>query len=251
MRDVRPICVEIHWRLINDPYCFNLDEQVLWRERCSANLAGEPIPCFPLAELLIYLCAHGTKHCWQRLSWVCDIAELIRLELAIDWDALSCRQRRAIGAASRMVSLSASFWRSICWGAAVPDSVTRVIQADETAGDLAGEVFERYDRETNSPPGVPKFWRFNVRARERLRDRLTCRLKVSVRAFMANERDFAFLRLPPRLFFLYYAVKPARLACEYAWNPSRFFRLIGDLMGTCRQIGGTPRDDWCSRTGPT
>jgi hypothetical protein len=52
-----------------------------------------------------------------------------------------------------------------------------------------------------------------------------------VPAFKPNERDLAFLRLPRRLSFLYHIVKPVRLAREYSSNPSRFLRMIGNLMG--------------------
>jgi hypothetical protein len=33
----------------------------------------------------VILCVHGTKHVWERLGWICDVAELIRAHPAMDW----------------------------------------------------------------------------------------------------------------------------------------------------------------------
>ena len=32
-----------------------------------------------LENLLLVRCAHGSKHLWERLGWICDVAELIRV----------------------------------------------------------------------------------------------------------------------------------------------------------------------------
>jgi hypothetical protein len=41
--------------------------------------------------LLIVLCVHGSKHAWELLKWVCDVAELLRSQPNLDWDQIiSC-----------------------------------------------------------------------------------------------------------------------------------------------------------------
>jgi hypothetical protein len=45
-------------------------------------------------ELLVYLCLHGSVHAWQRLEWVCGVAELLRSGGLGDWGrAYACAHR--------------------------------------------------------------------------------------------------------------------------------------------------------------
>jgi hypothetical protein len=178
--------------------------------------------------LLIYLCAHGSKHCWERLSWICDIAELMREERAIDW-ALVMRKARAMGA-ERMVHLGMYLAMQLL-EVPQPKGVLDTIGADETVRELARAVYERLLRETDSEPEFAQIWRFNLTARERRRDRLRCRLKFISGSLSLHERDFNVVHLPSRLSFLHHGVKLLRLAIKYGTNPSKLGRVICNLMG--------------------
>src|SRR5207253_975904 len=57
-------------------------------------LAGRPWPAFAPARLLLILCVHGANHCWLRLNWLCDVAELLRRNPALDWPALAAEAER-------------------------------------------------------------------------------------------------------------------------------------------------------------
>ena len=45
---------------------------------------------------LLFLCCHGTKHNWGALSWLVDVAELVRGQPSLDWDAV-LRWSRVLG----------------------------------------------------------------------------------------------------------------------------------------------------------
>jgi hypothetical protein len=34
------------------------------------------------------LCVHGSKHAWEQLKWVCDVAEVIRSHPNLDWERI-------------------------------------------------------------------------------------------------------------------------------------------------------------------
>jgi hypothetical protein len=36
-------------------------------------------------DLLLILCAHGAKHLWMALGWICDVAELLRVHRDMNW----------------------------------------------------------------------------------------------------------------------------------------------------------------------
>ena len=228
VRDERPLTVEIHWQLMDDRYYFNLSVERLWRHAHTTRLAGVDVRTMPTAELMIFLCAHGTKHCWQRLSWVCDIAELIRVEPEFDWDAVLTLSRK-IGSA-RMLSLGVLLAHEIL-DAPLPEPIAGRIRADRMVRILAREVIARYRHDHDRPLDFADIWPFNLSAGASARDRLMCRLNFLTPALRPNKRDIAFVRLPQRLSFLYPAVKPVRLARNLAKSPVRSLRLLNHLMG--------------------
>ncbi len=116
--------------------------------------------------------------------------------------------------------------------APVDETISRAIRADATTQGLARAVIERYRRQTDEEtPDFAQMWRFNLKARERRRDRLRCRFRLMAPALRPNQRDFQFVRLPRRLSFFYHAVKPVRLATKFASNAPGFIRMVGDLVG--------------------
>lgn len=64
-----------------------LDLNEVWKRLDSVRVAGQDIPILPREELLLYLCVHASKHGWQRLLWISDIAELVRSG-DIDWNVV-------------------------------------------------------------------------------------------------------------------------------------------------------------------
>jgi hypothetical protein len=239
MKDGGPIVIEIHWQLMSDSLCLDLNEDRLWRNAAKIRLAGAIVPCFATEDLLLYLCVHGAKHCWHRISWVCDIAELVRVKPDLDWAVLT-REARRIGA-HRMLALGLLLAQEVL-GRTTPAPVAREIRADATARELARQVIERYRQDADGEPATADSWRFNVRARERLRDRIRCRFKLALPVFKPNERDVAFVKLPPGLSFLYRGVKVVRLVRKYALHPLRFVLITRDLIDH-RQGSGNLMND--------
>ena len=52
------------------------------------EVAGYQLPAPPLLDNFLYLCAHGAVHFWSRLFWLADLAEIMRGNPGIDWQAL-------------------------------------------------------------------------------------------------------------------------------------------------------------------
>lgn len=69
------LCVELHWRLFDNPALLReLDTfavQVVQSGRLCFDTMGQ-------TETLIYLCAHGAQHAWSRLKWLADVTQLLR-----------------------------------------------------------------------------------------------------------------------------------------------------------------------------
>ncbi|HYK88100.1 MAG TPA: nucleotidyltransferase family protein, partial [Acidobacteriota bacterium] len=79
------LVVEVHWALAPPFYGFQLRTDDLWKRLECVDLSGTEVPALSREDLLLAVCVHGTKHLWERLEWICGVAELARSESGLDW----------------------------------------------------------------------------------------------------------------------------------------------------------------------
>ena len=72
------IAVELHWTLLSRHLRFDIDVNDLWSESVLVDCIGSRIRTLAPEHHFLYLCAHGAKHEWRLLRWVCDLAQLSR-----------------------------------------------------------------------------------------------------------------------------------------------------------------------------
>jgi hypothetical protein len=197
--------VELHATVLRRGFHFPLDLQQAEEPLGRVSLLGKEVRTFSSEQLLLILCAHGAKHVWVSLGWICDLAELIRVHPAMDWAAVLA-QARALRS-ERMLLLGLLLARELL-EAAVPEEIVRRAQADGTVRILVDEVSRRLFRESAELPGGWESGLFYVRSRERLGDGIRFALTLAVVPHFA---DWAHVRLPQSLSFLYYLVRPIRL----------------------------------------
>ena len=71
------IVVELHRRLLENPYLFNAPFGRLWQEGRTQTAGEHAYRVLGDGHLLFYLAFHGAAHGWHRLKWLCDIAALL------------------------------------------------------------------------------------------------------------------------------------------------------------------------------
>jgi hypothetical protein len=69
--------VELHCALLERYLRFNLDNNSVWANARTINVAGRHVRVLDSPRQLVFLCAHGAKHEWTRVRWICDVAQLI------------------------------------------------------------------------------------------------------------------------------------------------------------------------------
>src|SRR5262245_24786172 len=74
---------------------FPVHSNEVWRKLGQVTIAGRIVPTLKKEDLVLFLAGHGTKEGWRSLAWVCDFAELLRLDRQIDWVALFKRAQQA------------------------------------------------------------------------------------------------------------------------------------------------------------
>jgi hypothetical protein len=80
--------VELHWRLAPRFFGTPFDTSRLWQRARRLELLGSRVRVPSAEDLILMLCIHGAKDCWEKLEWVCALTELMRSEVNIDWRRL-------------------------------------------------------------------------------------------------------------------------------------------------------------------
>ncbi len=80
--------VDLQWMMAHPFFTFALDRPEFWRSRIPIGLENKTVPGLAPEPLLIVLCVHGSKHAWELLKWVCDVAELLRSHPHLDWNQI-------------------------------------------------------------------------------------------------------------------------------------------------------------------
>lgn len=78
--------VDLQWVMAQQYFMFWLDRSEFWQRRTAISLANKTVQGLTPEALLIVLCVHGSKHVWEALKWVCDVAQLLRAHNQLDWD---------------------------------------------------------------------------------------------------------------------------------------------------------------------
>ncbi|MDB2262059.1 nucleotidyltransferase family protein [Halorubrum ezzemoulense] len=175
----------------------------LWERRTSVSLAGESVPALSPEDRVVLLLAHGTKHGWCRLSWVCDVALLLQQD--IQWNDIIDRAAQygwktavllGIAVAAELAEID------------VPRSVRRQISADPRANIGSAILCALFsadptgDRLDLDPLTIILL--LNNTPRDSLREAFN-------KAVSPWPSDYQWISLPQKLYPLYYLVRPIRI----------------------------------------
>jgi hypothetical protein len=215
-RECDGVRLDLHWRLLPDYFASSLDGERVWGRLGAMRLAGRDVPALSNEDLLLFLCAHGSKHRWESLGWLCDVALLLRRG-EIDWRCLLLRARKEH--IERIVLLGLRLAGDL-FGSPLPAAVREAINSDRLVAKLGAEVVATMflPRSEASPvrDGL-----LNLRMLERIWDKLRYLRGLLI---TPTEAEWRRLLLPPALFFLYYPYRLARLARSFLaqgkWQPS-------------------------------
>ena len=206
-RDGGRLTVELHWEVSPASFASVPLGEGVWERAAFVRLHGAEVKCLAPEDLLLALAVHGTKHLWERLAWVCDVAALIDSRPGLDWDFVLARAR-----SSRVERMFGLALRLACglYGTRLPDGV-RAETHDPAVNSLTAEVTSAlFAGAEYEPAGLARSVSFNLRARGRLRERAAYLRHI----FTPTDGDLTAVRLPAGMGFLYYFLRPVRLALK-------------------------------------
>jgi len=206
-----PIRVEIHWELLSKNYAIDWDETNLWSDHETVTINSHPVNILSFHDLILYLCAHGSKHLFERLEWICDIDRAIRAQKEIDWNTL-LEKAKTYGI-ERMLLLGLSLAHHF-FSLPLPHDLSQKIKADQEVEPLIKKIISMHYSEQKQEKSYSTFWLL-----WKMRENLSDRLRFAYRGLFAPKfDDFKFIQLPKQLSFLYPLIRPYRLITKYFKN---------------------------------
>jgi hypothetical protein len=160
--------------------------------------------------LLVYLCMHGTGHLWERLEWICGVAELLRSGRVQDWNRVHAYADRF--AATRRVHTGLLIAHQLL-GAPIPQDIGR---ADKRTQDATYSIINRIMHD----PGYMYGYIHNpigTLAYQMLTDPgpMTWVRRCAITVFTPHMADITTITLPRLLWPLYYLIRPIRLSLRH------------------------------------
>ncbi len=217
------VTLEVHWGLSPRDRFIPVDEAAFWERLETVALAGETVPIMAGPELFRYLCMHGAKDSWKRLSWLCDLATFMDRHAEMDWDDALERARRE--GSLRMTLLGASLARHLL-GAPLPEPFHAPLHAD---APTLRRLIPRLRLFHEDPTALG--WRdvrFHMGVRQGLLGKGRALLDYTV---VPRFSTFEGVRLPPGLFPLYFALRPAELFTRRLLRKPRSRPPVGTASG--------------------
>jgi putative nucleotidyltransferase-like protein len=184
----------------------NFDE--LASRTLRMKIGGREISVFSSEDLLVMLCVHGGKHFWERLSWIVDIAQLIRAR-DVDWKLL-------VEIAEKLESMRALLL-GLCLaqdlaGAALPEAILKRARGDANVRWLEKKILEQYEGTSDPSAGIFRRAAFRLLSSDKFGQGLRQLIRLSL---IPTESDRETIRLPGFLSPLYVVIRPLRLLGKY------------------------------------
>jgi hypothetical protein len=203
-RDHHRLIVELHWEVAPHLFASTVNGERLWQDLITLDLNGTPVKTFSAEDLLFSLCVHGSRHLWERLAWICDVAELIKRQ-TLDWPALL--ERAAASDTERMFLLGVHLAHRLL-DAPVPEQVKQRCDADRRLSSLADNIIQHlFNGPTHVPATSREIFKYNIGVRKTL----SARARYLLYMFCPTDSDLESRSLPPSLSFAYYLTRPFRL----------------------------------------
>ena len=201
--------LELQWRITPVSFPFSIDSDSLWQRLYPVQIENRETQTFGPEDLILILCVHGLYHSWERLEWVCDLAQLVFRYKHIRW---RCVLENARGLGAERLVLFGVFLANDLFQVGLPKEILERLENDQTLKSLLIQRTEKlFDREINFQK-IFQYSVFQLKMWKGIRDKVRHCFRLAI---IPNVKDAMFLPLPAFLFPLYSLVRPVRLTAEY------------------------------------
>ncbi len=199
----RALIVELHWLpwIAIDRW----EMERIWSGAQSTVISGISVKTLSPEDTVITLCIHGGQHAWFRLFWLCDLAEFLHKDHAVNWGDLVARATKLGVQRSLAQGLVLAH---LLLGTALPDPVRSCAEGDRAMPGLVEEAIRRQKLPEN-------YYVANVAKKclhlvylLKLESDLRHRFGILKKYSLISATDWRRFPLPDALFPLYYVLRP-------------------------------------------
>jgi hypothetical protein len=162
------ILIEVHWR-IAPKYLSIIEPKDLWQDIEPLSLASQTIDYLPLEDWLPILCVHGSRHMWERLAWLCDIAALIQNHPNLNWQKI-VKQANTFGC-RRILFLGLVLAHEI-FGVVLPIEIWHLVRRDATVFAIVPQVYKQIFAQVRTSDKFLGRTLYQIQVRERWQDKI-------------------------------------------------------------------------------
>lgn len=130
--------VEVHWALFEEYHNFQFP--AVWGRLVELSFGSRQVPSLPWDVYLVYLCVHGSKHVWRRLSWIADVARVLETQSSEQVQAAEGLARKF--RSERMLLLGVGL-ADVLFNAHGPPALMQRARNDRKVQILVRQVVER------------------------------------------------------------------------------------------------------------
>jgi hypothetical protein len=225
------VIVDLQCVIKEGQFSFNIDREEVWTHCTQVSFAGAQVPSLRAEDLLLILCVHGSKHLWEKLKWVCDVAELVRAHVQnIDWQLVTA-QANQYGART-MVELGLALAHDLVRTRALEKALTQVHLSNPMIRAMTRQVGQQMFQQKTHQPGNFERAAFYLSLRDRLPDRMRyyCFLTLQPR----SKNGWNLLPHPFLFGFFYYCSLPLRLAIKHGLQAPKMKNAIVQWLEAMR-----------------
>jgi hypothetical protein len=202
------ITIELHWEISGLYLSYPITASDLKSHITTGTMNRTAIYCLSSEALLVYLCIHGSKHGWEYLEQLCCVAELIKLNLDLDWEKIiklssdwQCKKMLLLGLYLTEKLLKAP----------VPKPIHLKMAENDTIIKMANEVtnnFFKKKSDKNNKGMSDRFSKFHIRIRDSYIDKIRYGLRL---VFRPTDKEWLYFPVPAFVSFVHYLLRPYRL----------------------------------------
>jgi hypothetical protein len=211
----KKIQVEIHWRLFANRHYLPLTFDELLKDSSPMVVGKTTVNCLSETHLLLYLCAHGSKHQWSLLYWLIEVATLIQ-KVEYDWkhilqEAIKLGVERPL--IQGLILIEHLFKLPAASIIQKHYQQSKIIQTlVKTSHQIIKEEID-FSQEA-SISNYLKILNYKMK--------LSHRARYKIAYFKLNSiNDFELIKLPDPLFFGYFWLRPAFWFWRYVIHPTK------------------------------
>ena len=162
--------IDVHKSLTRKSFfLFQLDFEYLWQRIELVDILGTEVSSLQPEDLLLVLCVHGSKHGWEKLGWICDVAEFVLVHQEVEW-TLIIEQAKKLGC-ERMLLMGLTLASNLL-DTPLPEIVHQSIEADPKSTLLVAQVYEELFHDSfifNASSKFSYYFRMMERPQDKLR----------------------------------------------------------------------------------